>query len=83
MSDGCEHTSWDCNLYDADKGIYYDPNTPHVAFFNPLIETLKVHRKEQLPFIERSEKWSNYLDKGNKSFIKETDDKTMILGTIS
>lgn len=83
MSDGCEHTSWDCNLYDADKGIYYDPNTPHVAFFNPLIETLKEHRKEQLPFIDRSEKWSNYLDRGNKSFIKETDDKTMILGTIS
>lgn len=83
MSDGCEHTSWDCNLYDSDKGIYYDPNTPHVAFFNPLIETLKEHKKEQLPFIERSEKWSNYLDKGNKSFIKETDDKTMILGTIS
>ena len=83
MSDGCEHTSWDCNLYDADKGIYYDPNTPHVAFFNPLIETLKEHRKEQLPFIDRSEKWRNYLDKGNKSFIKETDDKTMILGTIS
>lgn len=83
MSDGCEHTSWDCNLYNADKGIYYDPNTPHVAFFNPLIETLKEHRKEQLPFIDRSEKWSNYLDKGNKSFIKETDDKTMILGTIS
>ena len=83
MSDGCEHTSWDCNLYDAAKGIYYDPNTPHVAFFNPLIETLKEHRKEQLPFIDRSEKWSNYLDKGNKSFIKETDDKTMILGTIS
>lgn len=83
MSDGCEHTSWDCNLYDAEKGIYYDPNTPHAAFFNPLIETLKEHRKEQLPFIERSEKWSNYLDKGNKSFIKETDDKTMILGTIS
>ena len=83
MSDGCEHTSWDCNLYDADKGIYYDPNTPHVAFFNPLIETLKEHRTERLPFIDRSEKWSNYLDKGNKSFIKETDDKTMILGTIS
>lgn len=83
MSDGCEHTSWDCNLYDADKGIYYDPNTPHVAFFNPLIETLKEHKRGQLPFADRSEKWSNYLDKGNKSFIKETDDKTMILGTIS
>ena len=83
MSDGCEHTSWDCNLYNAEKGIYYDPNTPHAAFFNPLIETLKEHKKEQLPFTDRSEKWSNYLDKGNKSFIKETDDKTMILGTIS
>ena len=82
MSDGCEHTSWDCNLYDADKGIYYDPNTPHVAFFNPLIETLKEHKRGHLPFADRSEKWSNYLDKGNKSFIKEIDDKTMILGTI-
>ncbi len=83
MSDGCEHTSWDCNLYNADMGIYYDPNTPHFAFFNPLIETLKEHKNEKLPFTDRSEKWSNYLDKGNKSFIKETDDKTMILGTIS
>lgn len=83
MSDGCEHTSWDCNLYDADKGVYYDPNTPHAAFFNPLIETLKELKKNDFPFGERSEKWYNYLDKGNKSFIKETDDKTMILGTIS
>jgi len=83
MSDGCEHTSWDCNLYNADKGIYYDPNTPHTAFFNPLIETLKEHKNEQLSFDDRSEKWYNYLNQGNKSFIKETDDKTMILGTIS
>lgn len=83
MSDGCEHTSWDCNLYNADKGIYYDPNTPHAAFFNPLIETLKELKKNDFSFCERSEKWYNYLDKGNKSFIKETDDKTMILGTIS
>lgn len=83
MSDGCEHTSWDCNLYNADKGIYYDPNTPHAAFFNPLIETLKELKKNDFSFGERSEKWYNYLDKGNKSFIKETDDKTMILGTIS
>ncbi|MCM1176205.1 MAG: protein phosphatase 2C domain-containing protein [Bacteroides sp.] len=83
MSDGCEHTSWDCNLYNADKGIYYDPNTPHTAFFNPLIETLKELKKGKFSFDERSEKWYNYLDQGNKSFIKETDDKTMILGTIS
>ena len=83
MSDGCEHTSWDCNLYNADKGIYYDPNTPHTAFFNPLIETLKELKKNKLSFDERSKKWYNYLDQGNKSFVKETDDKTMILGTIS
>lgn len=81
MSDGCEHASWNCNLYDSEKGIYYDPNTPHEAFFNPLTETLKEHKKNSLPFDERSEKWYAYLHQGNKSFIRETDDKTMTLGT--
>lgn len=83
MSDGCEHTSWDCNLYNADRGIYYDPNTPHTAFFNPLIKTLQKLKKDKLSFDEISKKWYNYLDQGNRSFINETDDKTMIIGTNS
>lgn len=83
MSDGCEFTSWNCNQYNAVEGKFYDPNTPHSAFFNPLTETLREHKKNSLPFDMRSEKWYGYLDAGNKSFISETDDKTMILGTIS
>ena len=83
MSDGCEHTSWNCNLYDAGRGIYYDPNTPYSRFFDPLVETLKEQKKNGLPLQDRETKWYNYLDKGNNSFVKETDDKTMILGTIA
>lgn len=83
MSDGCEFASWNCNLYNADEEKFYDPNTPYAAFFNPLTETLREHKKNNLPFDKRCEKWYDYLNNGNKPFIKENDDKTMILGTIS
>ncbi len=82
MSDGCEGTSWLWNQYNESTGKYYDPNKPHRTFFDSLLKTLELFREEKTPIEERKEKWYNFIKEGNKSFIKETDDKTMILGAL-
>lgn len=82
MSDGCEGTSWLWNQYNESTGKYYDPNMPHRTFFDSLLETLQLFRKEKTPLEERKEKWYNFIKEGNRSFMKETDDKTMILGAL-
>lgn len=82
MSDGCESTSWLCNQFNEETGKYYDPNMPYDKFFNSLTETLQSFRDNKTPLNEREEKWYNFIKEGNKAFIKETDDKTMILATL-
>lgn len=82
MSDGCESTSWLCNQFNEETGRYYDPNQPHGRFFDPLIETLVSFRKEGVPQEEREEKWYSFISSGNASFVREPDDKTMILATL-
>lgn len=80
MSDGCEATAWLWNQKNESTCKFFDPNLPHDKFFNPLLETLQEFRKEETPLEERAEKWFKFIQSGNKSFIRETDDKTMILG---
>lgn len=82
MSDGCENSSWLWNQYNELTGKYYDPNMPYSKFFDSLLETLKQFRKVNTPLEERKEKWYNFIKDGNKSFRKETDDKTMILAAL-
>jgi hypothetical protein len=82
MSDGCESTSWLYNQQDEKTGNFFDPNKPYPNFFNPLDETLQSFRKDKVNEQERAEKWKNFIESGNPSFVKETDDKTMILGVI-
>ena len=82
MSDGCESTSWLCNQKNETTGMYYDPNIPHEKFFNSIIETLKSFREDNISLDERKNKWYNFLREGHKAFVKETDDKTMIIGTL-
>lgn len=82
MSDGCENTSWSYNHYDDTSGKFYDPNLPYPKFFNPLLETLQSFRTENIPVKEREERWFNFIQSGHKSFVKESDDKTMILGAL-
>lgn len=82
MSDGCESTSWQCNLFNEATGKYYDPNIPHKPFFDSVVETLKSFRKDGISNDERKNKWAAFIKDGNKSFIKESDDKTMIVGAL-
>ena len=80
MSDGCESTAWLCTAQNAETGKYYDQNKPFEGFFNPLEETLASFHKDNVPEEERKEKWYKFIESGTKGFVKEQDDKTMILG---
>lgn len=82
MSDGCENTSWLYNQLNKTTGKFYDPNTPHKGFFEPLCETLKQSRKQGKPENERASEWYQFIKEGNQKFKDETDDKTMILGVL-
>ena len=82
MSDGCEHTAWQCNYFDAAKNKYYDPNRPHDKLYESLSKTLVNYHTEGVDINRRKEQWQQFLVDGNKSFQKESDDKTMILGVL-
>lgn len=82
MSDGCERSAWQYYQKDEQTGIFYDPNIPHPPFFNPLCETLQSFRIDKVDYIERQEKWRKFITNGTKSFEREKDDKTMILGVM-
>lgn len=77
MSDGCEHTAWQCNMKDEKTGRYFDPNNPFERFFNPLIDDLVRESQDDL-----KNRWSRFVISGNSSFMNEPDDKTLILGVL-
>lgn len=79
LTDGCEKASFEVNLYDHEKEIYYDPNLPFPNFFNPNVEALKKLKREGKTQDEINDLWANFLTNGNNKFVLETDDKTMIL----
>ncbi|RRB02050.1 PP2C family serine/threonine-protein phosphatase [Larkinella rosea] len=80
LSDGCEKAAFEVNLYNSDKSIYYDPNRPFPAFFNPNRTGLtKLH--EQLKSQDDiNNLWAEFLTAGTEKLRLETDDKTMVLG---
>lgn len=78
MSDGCEHTAWQCNLRNEKTGVFYDPNKPFDRFFNPLVSDLSNNTMNDL-----KTRWIKFISHGNESFKKEPDDKTMILGVMN
>ena len=82
MSDGCESTSWLCNQFNEETGKYHDPNMPYAKFFDSLSATLHSFREDEIPLEERRMKWYKFIKEGNKSFVKETDDKTMLLAVL-
>ena len=83
MSDGCESTAWLYNQKDEKTGHFFDPNVPFPDFFNPLCNTLHLFHNEKVGLEERKEKWKTFITSGTKSFEREQDDKTMILGVLN
>ncbi len=80
LSDGCEKASFQCYLFDKEKEVYYDPNTPHPQFFNPNVEALLQLIESGMNQNEINDLWRNFLTEGNLKLQSELDDKTMVLG---
>lgn len=80
LSDGCEKSAFECNLYDKEKNIYFDPNRPYPKFFDPNIQAVKALEKQKKSQEEMNTLWQNFLEGGNTQLKHETDDKTLILG---
>lgn len=81
LSDGCEKSAFECNLYDKEKNLYYDPNRPYPKFFNPnLLALSKLSNQSQE---DMNLLWQNFLAEGNTQLKNETDDKTLILGMMT
>lgn len=79
MSDGCESTAWEFNLFNPEKKCFYDPNKPYSRFFNPCVEqVLNLCSEHIAPYIIKRE-WTKFLKEGNDTLRNEPDDKTLIL----
>jgi hypothetical protein len=80
LTDGCEKSAFEVNIFDAETGKYADLNRPFPRFFNPNLAGLKKLREEQKSQEEINKLWADFLKTGTAQFKVETDDKTMILG---
>jgi hypothetical protein len=80
LSDGCEKSAFECNLYDRDTHKYYDPNLPYPKFFNPNILALRELYKQKQTQDAMNALWQSFLEGGNPQLKNEPDDKTLILG---
>jgi len=82
MSDGCEKSAFEMNIYNSETEKYYDPNRPFDKFLNPNLKGLRAMRKDNKTQEEINKLWTMFLEKGTKHFQTEVDDKTMILGVV-
>ena len=82
MSDGCEKSAFEMNIYNPETEKYSDPNRPFDKFLNPNINGLRAMNRDGKTQEEINSLWKMFLEKGTKHFQTEVDDKTMILGVI-
>lgn len=80
MTDGCEKSAFEMNIYNPETEKYNDPNRPFAKFLNPNMEGLKMLRRDGKSQEEINTLWASFLEKGTKHFQTEVDDKTMVLG---
>lgn len=83
LSDGCEKSSFEVNIFNSRKNKFFDLNKPFPKFFEPNVKGLKMLRKEGKTQEEINQLWSGFLTNGTAQFKTETDDKTMILGVFN
>lgn len=80
MTDGCEKSAFEMNLYDEATGKYHDPNRPFAPFLNPNVAGLRALRRDGKSQAEINALWGRFLEGGTRHFQQESDDKTMALG---
>lgn len=80
LTDGCEKSAFEMNLYDEALGRYYDPNRPYAPFLNPNVGGLRAMYNDGKSQDEVNALWLRFLEGGTRHFQSEGDDKTMVLG---
>ncbi len=80
LSDGCEKSSFEVNIFNSRENKYFDLNKPFPKFFEPNMKGLRTLRSEGKSQDEINALWAGFLKNGTRQFQHETDDKTMILG---
>ncbi len=80
MTDGCEKSAFEMNIYNPETEKYFDPNRPFDKFLNPNLKGLQAMRRDGKTQEDINNLWKMFLEKGTKHFQTEIDDKTMILG---
>jgi hypothetical protein len=83
LSDGCEKSSFEVNIFNSRENKFFDLNKPFPKFFEPNVKGLKMLHKEGKTQEEINQLWSGFLTNGTAQFKTETDDKTMILGVLN
>jgi hypothetical protein len=79
LSDGCEKASFECNLYDSEKRMYFDPNRPFPLFFDPNLKVLQQLFEQEKSQEEINKLWEKFLTVGTEKLRVETDDKSLVL----
>lgn len=82
LSDGCEKSSFEVNIFNSRENKFFDLNKPFPKFFDPNVKGLKMLHKEGKTQDEINKLWKGFLTGGTAQFKTETDDKTMILGVL-
>ncbi len=79
MSDGCEHSAFECQVFDDTVQQYVRPNRPFANFLNPVKATLsKLHEYYGADQMTIDTRFGMFLQDGTNSLKNEGDDKTFI-----
>ncbi len=82
MSDGCEHHSFECSVFDNELQKWSDPNRPYPKFFDPLVSQIREVATQKQTNLTMNESWKQFLESGTEGLKNEQDDKTMLLGIL-
>lgn len=80
MSDGCENSAWLCNTYDQIENKYHDPNIPFKTFLDSIVLKVKSHLEFDDNHVNIKKMLYEMIQCGNNYQVKESDDKTLIVG---
>lgn len=79
MSDGVEHSAFECQVFDETVQRYVRPNRPFANFLNPVKATLnKLHAHFRTDQIAINNRLATFLQQGTETLKKEEDDKTLV-----
>lgn len=79
MSDGCESSAFECQVFDESLQRYVRPNRPFANFLNPVKTTLaKLHDYYGADQVAIDTRFGQFLQDGTDSLKHQGDDKTFI-----